>query len=351
MFILISDIVRATERSRRNFRTIQEIEFLPNEGFFSGNNAVVFPVIYKGKRCAMRCYMRSRAHLAAIYGDQYFAQEMMIEDKGEIDVVISPWVEGRTLSKVVEEADQTTLLKLSDSFNHLAASIIEQKWAHGDLSGDNIIVGDDMSLSLIDFDSKYLPELSGENSLDLGNRSYQSPLRDRLLFDSRMDDFSIAIISVSLRALSLDPTLRARYKVLDSLLLDGSRVQSECYPLLSEVIELLAESGEAATYQMAKIIRSGATKIDSLPAWLRHLTGKTAQLESPDLVIHHGISGYNDLTDPINSTPPLYDLAFDFRGEYALVSLMKRWFYIDRNCNIVESMGLWERGNPPVRRK
>ena len=57
-----------------------------------GNSVIVFEVMCKGRKMAMRVYMRQHHNLRAIYGDRYYPKELLINasdsDSGLADVVL-----------------------------------------------------------------------------------------------------------------------------------------------------------------------------------------------------------------------------------------------------------------------
>ena len=57
-----------------------------------GNSAIVFEVMCEGKKMAMRVYMRSHRNLHAIYGEQYYPKELLVNSSdsefGLADVVL-----------------------------------------------------------------------------------------------------------------------------------------------------------------------------------------------------------------------------------------------------------------------
>ncbi len=353
MFALIGDILEAV-REPNNFRTLRDLEFirLTNGAlkYSTGNNAVVFSVRIDGHKYAMRCYRRTKPYLKELYGEKYLPGELNVGGFFQpkyIDVVLCDWIEGRSLAQEVESCNIEEIRELAFAFDRLALSLIDADWAHGDLSPDNIIVGDDGELHLIDLDARYTPELEGCESSELGTRAYQSKLRTSRDFHLRIDDFSIVIISASLHALSLEPNLRDEFPFLDGVLINGERVADERYEVMNRVLELFARSGYFRQYRALKSLRLNRLVIDVLPDLLRVNDILSDTLE---LFIVWGVCGYCDSESGEVIIPPLFDEAFEFRGDYALVRLLKWWFYIDKSGRVVESCGEWQEGKPPKNR-
>lgn len=134
-----------------------------------GNSAAVFRIRREGRLQALRCYMRPAEHLAEIYGSRLLTRELFLytsPDEGVwCDVVVDDWVEGRTLREEIDlalqAADRERLGALANRFDRLAARLVADDWAHGDLKPENIVVRPSGELQLIDFDAMFLPPLPG----------------------------------------------------------------------------------------------------------------------------------------------------------------------------------------------
>ncbi len=355
MAILIGKVLSALECVHLNLKSIVGMKIIRNSNgainHAIGNNAVVVQCCIDGNKYAMRCYLRDKPHLQKLYGERYYPQELNIggvRTTKYIDVVLCDWIEGSSLSKAVALAlateDKARLERLAEEFDKLALWLIGEDWAHGDLSPENIIVGEDETLHLIDMDARYTPQLEGFTSCELGTQAYQSRHRKSEDFGARIDDYSIAIISASLHALAIDPTLKSRFPFMDGLLLDGYGVSGGDYRVLDHILELFATNGAFRAYNIAKSLKLNLLKIDILPELLRKVELLDRNLE---LFINWGACGYCDSDSGEVIIPPLYDEAFEFRGDYALVRLSAWWYYIDKTGEAVESCGEWSGMKPP----
>lgn len=364
---LISDVVEAVKACRITLEGFGEVEIMMESEekpiLFVGGSAIVFRVRCNGKEYAMRCYTLPKPHLREIYGVRYLPEAIETYSLGGskwIDVVMCDWREGEVLSVVVRralrEGDRELLSHLSHSFNRLALDMLRRtEWAHGDLSLRNIIVDKSLTMHLIDNDSNYVAALKGTKSAEIGTPAFQSPLRNNALFCPDMDDFSIAIISVALRALSLDPSLSDRHPFEDGLLINGTQVLNGRYQPLKEVTEMLAQRGEFATYRLARALSRYELHIDSIAELiefeLRRHDGEVVNVEGAELFERMGVWGFHLLQKGEVTTPPLFDEAFEYRGHEALVRIVRWWFYIDRTGGVVTSAGEWLNGKPPVVRR
>lgn len=139
-------------------------------------------------------------HLREIYGERLLERELFLYDSvgpaasGEwVDVVLDEWIEGETLREAVRRAagagDRMRLAGLSAAFDTLAAAMVSDRTAHGDLKPENLIVDPAGALHPIDFDAAFLPAFAGEQSPELGTAAYQHPARTAADFDASLDDY------------------------------------------------------------------------------------------------------------------------------------------------------------------
>lgn len=239
-----------------------------------GNSAAVFRIRREGRLQALRCYMRPAEHLAEIYGSRLLRRELFLytsPDKGVwCDVVLDDWVEGRTLREEIDlalqAADRKRLGALADRFDRLAARLVADDWAHGDLKPENIVVRPSGELQLIDFDAMFLPAFAGRRSPELGTTAYQHPAREADDFDASLDDYPAALISTALHALALDPSLAARH-ASDGLLFTPSRMGRD--GVLEEVLTLFEQRGMAVAYRIARLLCSPTLRLFTLERLLR----------------------------------------------------------------------------------
>lgn len=350
----ISNICECIAKRQRTLRSLDscDLKFQPDGvgglKCYAGNCTVVFPVEFRGEPYALRCYMQPKDHLREIYGDRYYPDELEGLKGGSADIVLTPWVEGQLLTTVVEkyskEQDQNLLRTLSHNFNLMAEKLLSETWAHGDLSGDNIIVSEDLTLHFIDFDSCYLPEIKGMKRTEVGNSNYQSPFIRDDDFNKHIDDYPIAIIATSLKALSYAPSLKEQFRALDSLLINAIRCTDENYPLLPLLQNLFAEKGDFVAYEMCQAIRSCNIVIKQLPNLLRFQNASCN--ESPHLQATRSGRlerwGYEDPNSGEMMIPQMFDYASDFKDDRALVRIDKWWYFINRQGQILKPLGYLE---------
>lgn len=317
-----------------------------------GNSAAVFRIRHAGRIRSLRCFLRPMRHLREIYGERLLERELFLYDSvglaasGEwVDVVLDEWIEGETLREAVRRAagagDRMRLAGLSAAFDTLAAAMVSDRTAHGDLKPENLIVDPAGALHPIDFDAAFLPAFAGEQSPELGTAAYQHPARTAADFDASLDDYPAALISTALHALRVDPALHDRYGPADGLLFTPRRIPDEAP--YREALALFERHGMAAEYRIARLLASPSLRLfglGELLAAVRHEPPETAETDgadrgspapetrpAPELFAANGLWGYRTAERVV--VPPLYDNGFDFSEGLAAVCLGRTWHYID----------------------
>lgn len=307
-----------------------------------GNSVLVFQVMCGNKLMAMRVYMRPHRNLKAIYGENYYPKELLVcsnsESYGLADVVLCDWHEGVSLqSKIEVLADNSTQMAyLSKMFDEFAISLLNEKWAHGDLKPENIILTD-LGLKLIDFDAMYCEGLSADSCEEIGTRQYQHPLRSTGLFNKSIDDYPIALISTVLAALSLDSKLSKRLRDSDYLLVRPHCAVEGTDEILDYIERLFAERGDALHYRIARLLHSSTPSLPMLKLLLESQIRKVEGEEALTLEYYNGYWGF--ARKGIFVIPPIYDLAFEYSEGFALVRIGDVWHFIDELGNIAVTCG------------
>ena len=161
-------------------------------------------------------------------------------EEDEFPVLLMDWVEGETMETYISSnyCNQYAMSMLCYRFGKMAAWLRTQSFAHGDIKPDNIIVRPDGSLTLVDYDGMYVPSMKGSQSPTIGTRDFSHPLRTVGDFDETIDDFSLASIALSLKAISMKSTLLDIYGASDRLLFSENDYRN---PSNSKVISALQE--------------------------------------------------------------------------------------------------------------
>ena len=243
---LISEYIEAIKSAEDNCNELSNLRpVLDDAGepvMSSGNFAVVFKMEDEktGKLHAVKCFLREQEGRAEAYRQiaeelefvnstfltpiKYLDKELFVDtntsEETEYPVLLMDWVEGMTLDKYIREHidDQYELSLLAYQFSRLAMWLMPQPFAHGDLKPDNILVKDDGTLVLVDYDGMYVPAMKGQKARELGSPDFRHPGRTEEVFDEHIDDFSLASTLLSLKAIALQPSLLEEYGASDRLL-------------------------------------------------------------------------------------------------------------------------------------
>ena len=227
----------------------------------SGAFAVVFKMQDKstGKYYALKCFTEEQEGRADAYRQiadeldmvdspyitsvKYMEKELFVDcqcEEDEFPVLLMDWVEGETMEAYIASNyhNQSAMSMLCYRFGKMAAWLRTQSFAHGDIKPDNIIVRPDGSLTLVDYDGMFVPSMKGSQSPTIGTRDFSHPLRTVDDFDETIDDFSLASIALSLKAISMKSTLLDIYGASDRLLFSENDYRN---PSNSKVISALQE--------------------------------------------------------------------------------------------------------------
>jgi len=157
-------------------------------------------------------------------------------------IIEMEWVDGETLvahvDRLAMQKDKAGLRQLRQGWLDLLSRMWELQMAHGDLSGENVMVRRDGSLVLVDYDSVYIPAFRGLSSNQAGNPAYQHREMMQREFNARMDDFSALLIYVALFALGEQPGLWPRYALHDL----AGKLQTDTILFQPDGIKALAQS-------------------------------------------------------------------------------------------------------------
>ena len=260
---LISEYIESIKQSEDNFNELTNLRPVYDEAgeivMSSGNFAVVFKMKDEssGKLYAVKCFLREQEGRDIAYQQitdeleyvssnylcsiRYFQKELFVDSTvssdTEFPVLLMDWVEGVTLDKYVHQhiSDKYALQLVTYQFCRMAAWLMSQPFAHGDLKPDNILVTEDGALVLVDYDGMYVPAMQGQKARELGSPDYRHPLRTEDCFNEHIDDFPLALIGMSLKAIALDTSLLQNNAKTDSLLFSESDFQDigECLMMKS----------------------------------------------------------------------------------------------------------------------
>ena len=247
---LLSEYVSAITHASENLDQLKHLEVVQDEHREPYRSSGAFAVVFKmrdprtGQLYALKCFTEEQEGRAEAYRKiekelevagttyftsmRYYERELFVDSsvssESEFPVLLMDWVEGSTMELYIREHyhDSYAMEMLCYRFCRLAAYLRSQPFAHGDVKPDNIMVSDTGTLTLIDYDGMFVPSMQGESSPTLGTEEFRHPLRTPELFDATIDDFALASIALSLRAIALDSQLLDQYGAPDRLLFSAS---------------------------------------------------------------------------------------------------------------------------------
>lgn len=282
---LISEYIESIKHSEDNFNVLSTLHPVYDEAgeivMSSGNFAVVFKMKDEssGKLYAVKCFLREQEGRDIAYQQitdeleyvssnylcsiKYFQKELFVDSTvssdTEFPVLLMDWVEGVTLDKYVHQhiSDKYALQLITYQFCKMAAWLMSQPFAHGDLKPDNILVTEDGALVLVDYDGMYVSAMQGQKARELGSPDYRHPLRTEDCFNEHIDDFPLALIGMSLKAIALDTSLLQNNAKTDSLLFSESDFQDigECL-MMKSLCALLNDAEFSKLYALFLLAHS-----------------------------------------------------------------------------------------------
>lgn len=246
---LISEYLAAIQDAHDNLDKLNHLVPVLDKHGEPYRSSGAFAVVFKmkdeqtGKCYALKCFTEEQEGRAEAYRQiaeelefvdspyitsvKYLEKELFVDSNCEDDefpVLLMDWIEGETMETYIAEnyTDSYEMSMLCYRFCKLAAWLRSQSFAHGDIKPDNIIVRPDGTLTLVDYDGMFVPVMKGQKSPTIGTKDFSHPLRTIDDFDETIDDFSLASIALSLKAISLDSSLLQSYGASDRLLFSAT---------------------------------------------------------------------------------------------------------------------------------
>ena len=243
---LISEYVESVRNAEDNFEKLRNLRPVTDGNgdpvMTGGGFAVVFKMRDEknDKLYAVKCFLKDQPNRAENYRMiaeeleyvsssfltkfQYLDNELFVDaayaDGEEFPVLLMDWVEGTNLDLYIRQHlhDSYQLHLLAYQFSRLALWLMPQPFAHGDLKPDNIMVREDGTLVLIDYDGMFVPAMKEQKAREMGSPDFRHPARTEETFNEHIDDFSLASILLSLRVIAEEPALLEKYGAADRLL-------------------------------------------------------------------------------------------------------------------------------------
>jgi TPR repeat protein len=242
---LISEYVRAIQDASNNLDELAHLVPVQDDHGEPYRSSGAFAVVFKmkdeqtGKCYALKCFTEEQEGRAEAYRQiadelefvdssyitsvKYLDKEIFVDsscEEDEFPVLLMDWIDGETMENYIAEnyQDNYIMAMLCYRFCKMAAWLRSQPFAHGDIKPDNIMVRPDGNLTLVDYDGMFVPAMKGQKSPTIGTKDFSHPLRTVDDFDETIDDFALASIALSLKAIALKPSLLDEYGAADRLL-------------------------------------------------------------------------------------------------------------------------------------
>ena len=242
---LISEYVRAIQDASNNLDKLAHLVPVLDDHGEPYRSSGAFAVVFKmkdeqtGKYYALKCFTEEQKGRAESYRQiadelefvdssyitsvKYLDKEIFVDsscEEDEFPVLLMDWIDGETMETYIAEnyQDNYAMAMLCYRFCKMAAWLRSQPFAHGDIKPDNIMVRPDGNLTLVDYDGMFVSAMKGQKSPTIGTKDFSHPLRTIDDFDETIDDFALASIALSLKAISLKPSLLDEYGAADRLL-------------------------------------------------------------------------------------------------------------------------------------
>ena len=309
---LISEYLAAIQDAHDNLDKLNHLVPVLDKHGDPYRSSGAFAVVFKmkdeqtGKCYALKCFTEEQEGRAEAYRQiaeelefvdspyitsvKYLEKELFVDSNCEDDefpVLLMDWIEGETMETYIAEnyTDSYEMSMLCYRFCKMAAWLRSQSFAHGDIKPDNIIVRPDGTLTLVDYDGMFVPAMKGQKSPTIGTKDFSHPLRTIDDFDETIDDFSLASIALSLKAISLDSSLLQSYGASDRLLfsatdyldLSKSKIFAALLSLLADVeartlLSMFLLSSAQKDLSMCSFRLFGLQKPKEMEVWSTEVT-------------------------------------------------------------------------------
>ena len=275
---LISEYVRAIQDASSNLGKLAHLVPVLDDHGEPYRSSGVFAIVFKmkdeqtGKCYALKCFIEEQEGRAEAYRKiadelecvdssyltsvKYLEKEIFVDsscEEDEFPVLLMDWIDGETMESYIAEnyQDNYAMAMLCYRFCKMAAWLRSQPFAHGDIKPDNIMVRPDGNLTLVDYDGMFVPAMKGQKSPTIGTKDFSHPLRTIDDFDETVDDFALANIALSLKAISMNSKLLDTYGASDRLLfLENDYHNPSNSKTISALQELLCDKNFCTLYSL-----------------------------------------------------------------------------------------------------
>ena len=323
---LISEYVRAIQDASNNLDELGHLEPVLDDHGEPYRSSGAFAVVFKmkdeqtGKCYALKCFTEEQEGRAEAYRQiadelefvdssyitfvKYLDKEFFVDsscEEDEFPVLLMDWIDGETMETYIAEnyQDNYAMAMLCYRFCKMAAWLRSQPFAHGDIKPDNIMVRPDGSLTLVDYDGMFVSAMKGQKSPTIGTKDFSHPLRTVDDFDETIDDFALASIALSLKAISLKPSLLDEYGAADRLLFSAEDYRDLSKSKVLTALQKLMNDEEVNTLLSSFLQAKGLKRIKYGAFSDIHLPKTSNQNEQNDL--------FADYTEELRDIDNMYN--------------------------------------------
>lgn len=320
----IASITNALFSSAPTWRTLRGVvvdaEAVDGARFLVGNSSVVVAAHVEDRPVMIKCYTRHKPRLREIYGELFHPKELVVHDlMGErhyVDCLIYPRVAGTPLDRVLADK-RCDIRHIANAFEQLSRILLDKPYAHGDIKPENIILGEDGQMHLVDWDAAFVPELSGEEAIEIGTAAYQHPLRTAKHFNAHIDDYSIAYLLTMLRWAEIDRSILDSYRLNYSFSPSPREIFSLNRTFIDHVATRFASLGKAREVAIARLLLSPTVALPTLRQLLREPISRT---DTP-IEVEQEAGKWGLRCDEGWVVPPLYDSILEPRHDITIVGI------------------------------
>lgn len=171
----------------------------------SADSKIIYEHISKYIEKSPAPYLLNLSYLpdAIYFNGEYFSALLM------------DWCDGCSLKEYLNTNlnDKRKLFQLKEALNGMFKDMNIRGISHGDIHHNNICISDTGDPKLIDYDSMFVPSLSGTEDSCLGYSGFQLPYaRENSKFlSSKTDYFSQLIVILTIECIIQNPSLWTRY--------------------------------------------------------------------------------------------------------------------------------------------
>ena len=323
---LISEYVKAIQDASNNLDELAHLVPVLDDHGEPYRSSGAFAVVFKmkdeqtGKYYALKCFTEEQKGRSESYRQianelefvdspyltsvKYLEKEIFVDsscEEDEFPVLLMDWIDGKTMETYIAEnyQDNYAMAMLCYRFCKMAAWLRSQPFAHGDIKPDNIMVRPDGNLTLVDDDGMFVPAMKGQKSPTIGTKDFSHPLRTVDDFDETIDDFALASIALSLKAISLKPSLLDEYGAADRLLFSAEDYRDLSKSKVLAALQELMNDKEVNTLLSSFLQAKGLKRIKYGAFSDIHLPKTSNQNEQNDL--------FADYTEELRDIDNMYN--------------------------------------------